>query len=119
MPDVPVMPTSCYLPDCSTAPRWRVSDLNGEGALGACEPHLARLVDRKQRRLGAAGEESRVILSPLFEVEDVRDLAPMIACGAEVYGLVAAREIPGMVDSLSGAELDALFRSYGGREALR
>ena len=116
-----ITPRVCWLPDCRTAPRWGVTDLAGQGQLGACEPHLARLVERKLRREDRQTEDgaARVVVSPLFEVENVADLAPMVAVGAEVYGLVVKREIAALVRSLSDDELDALFRSYGGREALR
>ena len=102
-------PSECYLPDCPASPRWGVTDLDGAGRLAVCTPHLPRLVHRKMKRTDA-----RVIVSPLFEVGDVAELAPLVAVGCEVYGLCADLEIPRRVDSLPDADYAALVRSYGG-----
>lgn len=111
----------CYIPMCSTVPRWRVSDLDGAGQLDVCERHLARLVERKLRRMDERTEDgsARCIVAPLFTVEDAADLAPLLAVGAEVYGLCANREIARLMSELDGSALDALLGAYGGREAMR
>lgn len=108
------VPQVCYLPDCIAPPKWAVTDLAGQGQLGACTDHLPRLASRKMRRINRLGGDQRVIVSPLFEVDHVSQLAPLVAVGSEVYGLVANRELAERVDKLSITDFAVLVRSYGG-----